>query len=85
MYEFQIICQQENKPRQHAKMLSNWAKAELLKEKVKQKMEAKYGKRLDSLADFTVEVMEGENSSEITGQGGDDFVNQFNGLDSWPE
>ncbi|VVC03475.1 Uncharacterised protein [Candidatus Burarchaeum australiense] len=51
----------------YREMLLNWAKAELLKEKVKAKLDKKYGKELDALADALVEVMgeEGEQKKEL--------------------
>ena len=86
MYEFQIACQQEIQPNKYAKMLSNWAKAELLKEKVKQRMEAKYGKQLDSLADLIVEVMEDQGRSNARSeQQEEDLENAFDDLDAWQE
>jgi hypothetical protein len=42
----------------YAHALARWARAELLKEKVKQRMEAKHGKDLDRLADLVVEMVE---------------------------
>ena len=44
----------------YSKRLAFWAKMELLKEKVKQKMDAKHGQKLDKLADLIVEVVEDE-------------------------
>lgn len=41
----------------YAIMLSHWAKAELLKEKIKQRMDSHYGKNLDKIADLIVEVI----------------------------
>lgn len=41
----------------YARALAHWAKIELLKEKVKQRMEASYGKQLDKTADLIVEVL----------------------------
>ncbi len=51
----------------YREMLLNWAKAELLKEKVKAKLDKKYGKELEALADALVEVMgeEGAQKKEI--------------------
>ncbi|MBI5226260.1 hypothetical protein HY994_03400 [Candidatus Micrarchaeota archaeon] len=41
----------------YARMLAHWAKMELLKEKVKARMDEKYGKQLDALADLIAEVV----------------------------
>ncbi|MDO8339193.1 MAG: hypothetical protein Q7T16_00890 [Candidatus Burarchaeum sp.] len=51
----------------YREMLLNWAKTELLKEKVKAKLDKKYGKELEALADALVEVMgeEGAQKKEI--------------------
>ena len=51
----------------YRKLLLNWAKTELLKEKVKAKLDKKYGKELEALADALVEVMseEGAQKKEI--------------------
>jgi hypothetical protein len=40
----------------YAGALTGWAKAEILREKVKQRLEKKYGKSLDEAADLIVEV-----------------------------
>ena len=41
----------------YRKLLLKWAQAELLKEKVKAKLDKKYGKQLDEIAGTLVEVM----------------------------
>ena len=41
----------------YAHRLAQWAKVELLKEKVKHRLEAQYGKQLDKMADLIVEVV----------------------------
>jgi len=41
----------------YRRMLLGWAKAELLKEKVKAKLDKKYGKEIDGIAETLVEVM----------------------------
>lgn len=41
----------------YGKAIVYWAKAELLKEKVKQKIDEKYGKKLDEVAELLVEVI----------------------------
>ena len=84
MYEFQLVCQQQMEPNRYAKLLSQWARAELLKEKVKQRMEIKYGKQLDSLADLIVEVAEEQarNHEKIQDKG-EELENAFEELDSW--
>jgi hypothetical protein len=38
--------------------IADWAKLELLKEKVKARIDAKYGPKLDRMADLIVEVIE---------------------------
>ncbi|GEM_PF-1929053 len=49
----------------YARALSKWAKVELLKEKVKQKLDAKYGKQLDKVADLIVEIMTERAKSQV--------------------
>lgn len=44
-------------PADYAHALAQWAKVELLKEKVKARINEKYGAQLDSLADLIVEVV----------------------------
>ncbi|MBI5224878.1 hypothetical protein HY989_03330 [Candidatus Micrarchaeota archaeon] len=41
----------------YAEMIANWARKEILKEKVKARMEKEYGKELDSLAGMIVEFV----------------------------
>ena len=50
----------------YARMIARWAKVELLREKVKQRIDAKYGKKLDKIADLIVEVVveEAKNATE---------------------
>ena len=80
MYEFQLICQEQTKQSQYAAMLSQWAKTELLKEKVKQKMNAKYGRQLDSLADLIVEIAEEQNKIQTKKE---EIENAFDDSSSW--
>ena len=51
----------------YKKMLLRWAKVELLKEKVKARLDQKYGKELDEIAGMLVDVMveEGEHREEL--------------------
>lgn len=51
-------CQSECGEADYARALAHWAKVELLKEKVKQRIEAKHGKQLDKMADLIVEILE---------------------------
>lgn len=44
-------------PADYAHALAQWAKVELLKEKVKARINEKHGAQLDSLADLIVEVV----------------------------
>ena len=84
MYEFQLVCQQQMEPNHYAKLLSRWARAELLKEKVKQRMEMKYGKQLDNLADLIVEVAEEQaRNHEKMENKEEELENAFDELDSW--
>jgi hypothetical protein len=46
----------EASPADYASALTNWAKVEILREKVKERMEKKYGEQLDKAADLIVEV-----------------------------
>lgn len=48
----------------YAFLLNHWAKKELLKEKVKKRMEAAYGKQLDAVADLIVEFVKDSNETE---------------------
>ena len=48
----------------YRRMLLNWAKTELLKEKMKAKLDQKYGKELDRIADMLVEVVSEEEKSK---------------------
>ena len=59
MYGMQYrTCGIEYSERDYAEQVARWAKMELLKEKVKQRMDAKYGKQLDAVADLVVEMLE---------------------------
>ncbi|MBI2445346.1 hypothetical protein HYV43_03090 [Candidatus Micrarchaeota archaeon] len=44
-------------PSEYAHALAQWAKVELLKEKVKARIDQKHGAQLDALADLIVEVV----------------------------
>lgn len=57
------VCEVRVEKADYAEALMNWAKAEIVKEKVKAKLEAKYGKELDKLASTIVEVMTERNES----------------------
>ena len=48
----------------YARALAQWAKMELLKEKVKQRIDAKHGAKLEKVADLIVELVEAEQNSE---------------------
>ncbi len=48
----------------YAYILGYWAKKELLKEKVKKRLEGKYGKKLDDLADAIVDLMKEKSKGE---------------------
>ncbi len=41
----------------YSKALTNWAKTEVLKDLVKQKVKQKYGSKLEKVADNLVEIM----------------------------
>lgn len=47
----------------YAAMLADWARIELLKEKVKERMNAKYGEKLDKMADLIVDIISQEHES----------------------
>jgi len=51
----------------YGSLLSKWAMGELLKEKIKKKMDAKYGEKMDKMAALIVEVIseKSKNSSEL--------------------
>ena len=48
----------------YARALAHWAKMELLKEKVKQRIDARHGAKLDKMADLIVELVESERKSQ---------------------
>ena len=50
-------CASECDQADYARSLAHWAKVELLKEKVKQRMDDKYGPQLDKIADLVTEVV----------------------------
>lgn len=56
--QVQVYCGGNSCEPDYAKMIAHWAKMELLKEKVKLRMEKKHGKELDKLADLIIEVVE---------------------------
>ncbi len=49
----------------YAFLLGHWAKKEILKEKVKKRMEAEYGKQLDAIADMIVEFVKDRNATQV--------------------
>lgn len=54
----QVMCQGAAcGPTDYAHALAQWAKVELLKEKVKARIEKTHGAQLDALADLIVEVV----------------------------
>lgn len=53
-----ISCKGSGNGADYAQSLANWAKSELLKEKVKKRIDAKYGAGLEKTADLIVEVIE---------------------------
>ncbi len=56
MYASMQCCQGMDCQTDYALAFAQWAKIELLKEKVKERMEKKYGKQLDTVADLLVDV-----------------------------
>ncbi len=61
MYGYRVLCSTQGdcapSSVDHASRLAEWAKAELLKEKVKAKLDKRYGVKLDALADTIVDVL----------------------------
>lgn len=57
MYGNQCTAMCEQTSADYAFALARWAKAELLREKVKQRFNGRYGEKLDRLADLIVEVV----------------------------
>lgn len=57
MYGEMVSCGRPPGGTDYALALADWARVELLKEKVKRRMDEKYGKRLDRLADLIAEVV----------------------------
>ncbi|MBI4399523.1 hypothetical protein HY570_02130 [Candidatus Micrarchaeota archaeon] len=55
--QMQMTCESGCREVDYATALSKWGKVELLKEKVKQKMDQRYGAKLDKLAELIVEVV----------------------------
>ena len=53
----QKVCVASCGNESYARAITSWAKMELLKEKVKQRMDQRYGKQLDKVADLLVEVV----------------------------
>ncbi len=60
----QVMCEGACGPSDYAQALATWAKVELLKEKVKARMDARHGKQLDALADLIVEVVAERSQSD---------------------
>ncbi len=48
----------------YARALAHWAKVELLKEKVKSRIDARHGPKLDKMADLIVEMVESESKTQ---------------------
>ena len=48
----------------YAYALGHWAKKELLRQKVKERLEKQYGKKLDELADAIVDLMKERSKTE---------------------
>jgi hypothetical protein len=68
----QLLGFDANESENYAIKLSNWAKKELLREKVKKRMEQKYGKELNRMADLIVEMIEDE--GKTTDSFGDQLI-----------
>jgi hypothetical protein len=73
MYENKVSCC--GYETDYATGIARWAKVELLKEKVRQKLDAKYGSQIDKLADLIVEVVQEKTKSE------DEFLEKQEKLD----
>lgn len=57
-------CGSESYGVDYAKAVTHWALAELLKEKIKQRMDKLYGAKLDKIADLVAEVVTEQNKSD---------------------
>lgn len=53
--QMQVMCGSSCGP-DYGLALAHWAKVELLKEKVKQRMDKRFGPKLDKIADLVVEI-----------------------------
>ena len=79
--QVQVLYGPECESVDYARMLAHWAKVELLKEKIKERMEAKYGKQIEKMADLVVEVIaERARNSEQIEHKEDELEDLFYGL-----
>jgi len=82
MFEYQMACGASCASLDYAEALSRWAKVELLKEKVKAKMDKKYGEKLDRIADIVVEMAEKRSKGAEELSAGEQSLGQaFDSLD----
>ena len=67
VYENRMYCGSISGEADYSYALAQWAKVELLKEKVKQRMASHYGKKLDKVADLIAEVVleRAKNSGQV--------------------
>ena len=67
----EMQCSYESREVDYARTLAFWVKKEILKDKVKQRMETKYGKKLDKIADLIVEIVteKAKNAKELGNKG----------------
>ena len=80
--QVQVYCGGAKCDVDYAERIAHWARMELLKEKVKQRLEAKYGKQLDKIADLIVDVVsERSRSDEELANKEEALENAFDAMD----
>ena len=62
--QVQVYCGGASCETDYADRIAHWARMELLKEKVKMRLDAKYGKQLDKVADLIVDLVSERTKSD---------------------